>query len=282
MAYSPIFGWGGTQVSNITSGTAPRTSDAVDRAKAELYGMARTAANTPNAQDQALLAMLNERAGAQGGPFNDATKQALMTQAADSAGYAALQSKARIQGSAGDPSVMAANNEADARRMAQIQQAQLGINTQANVANYDARGQALGQLGAYNQMAQNRQTDNQRYLMGLLQQETQYRPDAGSAGGIPSFADSRPRDSLAAWEARQPTGGMGTYQPGRMITGAQAPVQAAAAPAVVPATLSQQQREAYSQQDAQDRAMDYRVQDLRKGTGGYTPTKTIAPTTRLY
>ncbi len=82
--------------------------------------------------------------------------------------------------------MIAANNEADARRSAAIQQAQLGINSQANVANYDARGQAIGQLTGVNQMVQNRQTDNQRYLIDMLRQEQRYTP--GTGGGVPSYA----------------------------------------------------------------------------------------------
>jgi hypothetical protein len=108
-----------------------------------------------NGVDDLLRQGLMERAGAGAGPYDAATRAALMTQASDTAGQVALNSRGRIHGSAGDPSVMAANNEADARRLATIQGAQLGINTQANVANYSARGQALGQLAGY----QNNQQD---------------------------------------------------------------------------------------------------------------------------
>lgn len=165
--------------------------DAVDRAKDELYGLARGAVSRTNSIDDMLLQALQERSGKDAGPFDATTRNALMTQASDAAGQAMLNAKGRISGSAGDPSVMAANNEADARRAQALQQAQLGINTQANVANYDARGQALGQLGSYNQQVQANKTDNERYLMGLLAQETQYQPDQQPSGGIPTFTQFR-------------------------------------------------------------------------------------------
>lgn len=165
--------------------------DAVDKAKDELYGLARGAVSRTNSIDDMLLQSLQERSGKDAGPFDATTRNALMTQASDAAGQAMLNARGRISGSAGDPSVMAANNEADARRSQAIQQAQLGINTQANVANYDARGQALGQLGGYNQQVQRNQTDNERYLMGLLQQETQYQPDQQGSVGIPTFTQFR-------------------------------------------------------------------------------------------
>lgn len=173
--------------------------DAVDKAKDELYGLARGAVSRTNSIDDLLLQALQERSGKDAGPFDATTRNALMTQASDAAGQAMLNAKGRISGSAGDPSVMAANNEADARRSQAIQQAQLGINTQANVANYDARGQALGQLGSYNQQVQGNKTDNERYLMGLLAQETQYQPDQQQGSmGVPTFTQFRQQPQAQA------------------------------------------------------------------------------------
>ena len=172
------------------------TNDPIAKARDEAYGLVRGAVSRVNPIDQQILAALQERSGADAGPFDAATRNALMTQASDAAGQAALQQRGRIQGSASDPSVMAANNEADARRQQAIQQAQLGITSQANVANYDARGQALGQLGGYNQQVQGNQTSNERYLMDMLRQESRYQPDA-QQGGVPSFTQFRIGGSTA-------------------------------------------------------------------------------------
>ena len=162
-------------------------SDRIEAARNEAYGLARGAVNDQNPIDQQILAMLQSRSGADGGPYNQATRNALMTQASDTAGQVALNARGRIQGSAGDPSVMAANNEADARRLQSIQQAQLGINSMADVANYNARGQALGQLGSYNQQMQGNKADARNTLINMLGREHR-ETEVGAPGGIPSFS----------------------------------------------------------------------------------------------
>lgn len=191
-----------------TASGQSQSSDPVQKAKDEMYGLVRGAVNRVNPIDQMVLQALQERSGKDAGPYDQATRNALMTQAADTAGQVALNAKGRINGSANDPSVMAANNEADARRLQAIQQAQLGINTQANVANYDARGQALGQLGGYNQQVQGNQISNERYLSGLLQQESQYRPDNQVSQGIPTFQQysqaAMPQPVQPAYQGYQP------------------------------------------------------------------------------
>jgi len=165
-------------------------SDRIEAARNEAYGLARGAVNDQNPIDQQILAMLQSRSGADGGPYNQATRNALMTQASDTAGQVALNARGRIQGSAGDPSVMAANNEADARRLQSIQQAQLGINSMADVANYNARGQALGQLGSYNQQMQGNKADARNILINMLGREHR-ETEVGAPGGIPSFSEVR-------------------------------------------------------------------------------------------
>lgn len=150
---------GDRQVGSRSSmlGSAPVVESGVGRFNADqmdLVNRIQQMRQGGGGTDDMLRRALEERAGAGAGPYDEATRNALMTQASDTAGQVMLNSRARIQGSAGDPSVIAANNEADARRLATIQGAQLGINTQANVANYNARGQALGQLAGYNQNQQ--------------------------------------------------------------------------------------------------------------------------------
>ena len=214
-----------------TAAKAP--ADPIEAARAEAYGLARGATRDRNPIDAQILEMLQQRAGPQGGPYDDATRSALMTQASDAAGQAALNAKGRIQGSAGDPSVMAANNEADARRAQAIQQAQLGINTQAGLANYDARGQALGQLGGYNQQVQRNQTDNQRFLIDMLTREQQTIQQPRIDSGIPDFGAYRGSgDTLAAWQSRNASAPQATAAP-TMVRGTASPsqTQQAATPA---------------------------------------------------
>lgn len=147
--------------------------------------------------DAMILAALQERAGKDAGPFDETTQNALMTSAAQQAAQQALNARGRISGSAGDPSVQAAINESEARRLAAVQGARLGIQTQANVANYDARGQALGQWGDYYQNLQRRQ----------MQQNAMNQAQAG----IPSFSEFRgatqPRaqQPQSNWQFTQPT-----------------------------------------------------------------------------
>jgi len=172
------------------AGANGAAGDRIEAARNEAYGLARGAVNDQNPIDQQILAMLQSRSGADGGPYNQATRNAMMTQASDTAGQVALNARGRIQGSAGDPSVMAANNEADARRLQSIQQAQLGINSMADVANYNARGQALGQLGSYNQQMQGNRADARNTLINMLGREHR-ETETGAPGGIPSFSEMR-------------------------------------------------------------------------------------------
>ena len=137
----------------VESGVGRFNADQMDLAN-RIQRMQQGSGGSGNSTDDMLRQALMERAGAGAGPYDEATRNALMTQASDTAGQVALNARGHIHGSAGDPSVIAANNEADARRLATIQGAQLGINTQANVANYNARGQALGQLAGYEQNQQ--------------------------------------------------------------------------------------------------------------------------------
>jgi len=227
MAYIPFFGetnFTPTVLHSAGRGL-PRQGVEEDRIAAgrkEAYGLARGAVNDQNPIDQQILAMLQSRSGADGGPYNQATRNALMTQASDTAGQVALNARGRIQGSAGDPSVMAANNEADARRLQSIQQAQLGINSMADVANYNARGQALGQLGSYNQQMQGNKADARNNLINMLGREHR-ETEAGAPGGIPSFSEARGGGRSASadlWNSRNNVGTQpGQIQPGQMVRG---------------------------------------------------------------
>jgi hypothetical protein len=261
-----------SQQQQAMQNTTAAANDPVQKAKDEMYGLARGAVTTKNPIDQQILAMLQERTGADAGPFNAETRNALMTSASDAASQAMLNAKGRINGSAGDPSVVAANNEADARRSLAIQQAQLGINTQANVANYDARGQALGQLGGYNQAVQRNQTDNERYLMGLLSQESQYRSDGQPTGGIPSYTQYSQSVTAPQQTTSTPWQGFtngGTYS---QTSGYAAPRQTTT---VAPIT----QQGATGLQPWQSGApANYTMTGAAGTVTGQNATKTVAPT----
>jgi len=220
----------------------------IKAARDEAYGLARGAVSRQNPIDAQLLQVLQNRVAS--GPYDQTTKDALMTSASDMAAQQQLNAKGRISGNASDPSVIAANNEADARRSQAVQQAQLGINTQANLANYAAQGQAASQLGNYNRQMQDAQVNNERYLTNMLTNEQRtVRTDPG----IPTYEEyarangygarmalppvrqaqaQQPRnsgtilhtggnsgDTLAAQAQRFAGNQVQTYQPGKVVTG---------------------------------------------------------------
>jgi len=287
MAYIPFFGetnFTPTVLHSAGRGL-PRQGVEEDRIAAgrkEAYGLARGAVNDQNPIDQQILAMLQSRSGADGGPYNQATRNALMTQASDTAGQVALNARGRIQGSAGDPSVMAANNEADARRLQSIQQAQLGINSMADVANYNARGQALGQLGSYNQQMQGNKTDARNNLINMLGREHR-ETEAGAPGGIPSFSEARGGGRSASadlWDNRHNVG----TQPGQMVRGTGPVTSGGSDPAADAAAANAAANAAYANRNPGTAAApvrsvgeQYRVDDFMQGNG---PWKAKQPVTQ--
>lgn len=152
------------------------------RAHDELFGLARGRLDELRGDntDQMVLNALRERSGANAGPYDPTTVNALMTGASAQAQQSernALAQLAKTGLSPSDPAYQAAANEILARRQASNQQARLGIQQNANVANYGARGQALGQLGSFNSMRNAGITDAQRYLGGLLAADTYVQPE---------------------------------------------------------------------------------------------------------
>lgn len=194
-----------------------RPTDPIEAARQEAYGLARGAVRGGlDPIDASILRALQERSGAGAGPYDQATQAAMMSNAADTAGRIALNARGRVAGSAGDPSTQAALSEIEGRRLAAIQDARRGIDMQANLANYGARGQALGQLGGYNQQVQGNQTDDERFLINMLtrEQQTIRTPDVSTGGGIPSFMQYRAPQAPALL----PQAG---FQPGAMVRGTQ-------------------------------------------------------------
>lgn len=207
----------------------------IDAARNEAFGLLRGRTGS-NATDQYLLRELRGRASG-GGPYDQRTQNALFTQAAEDAAAAERAQLRGMGGSATDPSNQAAMAEAAARRQATVQGAHLNIAQNANVANYNAQGQNLGQLAGVNQAQQQVQGNAVQNLVDLLAREQR----AEQMPGVPSYqqyAGGNSGDTLAAREARNnqwtqrvaggSAGGWGSTVPGAagQATRLVSPVQA--------------------------------------------------------
>lgn len=191
-----------TSIGSTTSARPGTTMDPIEAARQEAFGLLRgqVASAGSNPTDAFLLQALRGRAtGA--GPYDEATKNALFTQAAEGAAAAETAQQRRISGSAGDPSNQAQMNEAAARRQAAVQRAGLDIASQANIANYDAQGRNLGQLAQVNLSQRQSQGNAINDLVGLLSREER----TTQMPGIPSYSQysgGGSGDTLAAQQAR--------------------------------------------------------------------------------
>lgn len=193
MAYIPFFanplsggdgGYGNPLIRGSYGEAEP--DDAQERAQAarkKLFDMAegRLGELRSDEVDRLVLDGLRQRSGTGAGPYDAETVNALRTGAADQAAQVERNALSRIQGSAGDPSTQSQIAEAQAARQAAIQRANLDISQRANAANYDARGQALGQLAGFN-MARNNQITDQTNRVGNLVASEQFKGNAGGYG----------------------------------------------------------------------------------------------------
>lgn len=155
--------------SNATTYASPRgtAADPIQAAREEAFGLLRGQLR-PNDTDAYLLQLLRQRSAPGAGPYDQRTRDALMAQAADQAAVAERAQLARFSG----PGSEAMANEAAARRQAAVQAAGRDINTQANVANYGAQGQAIGQLAGVNQAQQQMRSGSVNDLVSLLSRES--------------------------------------------------------------------------------------------------------------
>jgi hypothetical protein len=145
--------------------------------------------------DRMLREQLMARAGGQSQPYDARTINALKVGANEQAAAAEMANNQRAQANLeqrgfkpGDPGYEAAMSRNQLARQQANQQASLGINQQANVANYNAQGQALGQMGAYQSDAYKRQAG------ALDRMQRQYdkvsmRDMASQNWKVPSYAD---------------------------------------------------------------------------------------------
>jgi hypothetical protein len=135
----------------------------------ELYGTARgreqELRNDP--MNEAIRQRLMERVQG-GGPFDDATRNAMLAQQAEMGDAAMAAQMRQMGGRPGDPAFEAARRGLDLQRAQGMQGAARNIDMQRAMANYDAQGQAVGQAAGINQAQQAQVTDAQRFLQSLL------------------------------------------------------------------------------------------------------------------
>jgi len=146
--------------------------------------------------DQMLRQQLMARAGGQSQPYDARTINALKTGANEQAASAEMANNQRAQQSLeqrgfkpGDPGYEAAMSRNQLARQQANQQASLGINQQANVANYNAQGQALGQMGGYQTDAYNRQAGALDRLQNQYNKVDIRDMGTESRFRIPTYAD---------------------------------------------------------------------------------------------
>lgn len=152
-------------------------------------GVSRAAGTDPT--DQFIMERLKAAAGPGGGPYDATTRNAMFTQQASMAGHAAgnegnqiLQQAAERGLSADDPAVQAALRRVQGGQAQAAQRARLGIDLEANRANYGAQQAALGQLAGVRAQQRGEQTSAEDRLRQMLLGET-FR----SGAGAPDYTD---------------------------------------------------------------------------------------------
>lgn len=144
-----------------------------DANTAEILGDARGRVSELRSDpvDAMVLKALQARASGASQPYDATTRNAMFTGQADMAAAAMQNQLGHLQGNPSDPSYQAQVSELQGQRQQALQSARLGIDQQANLANYNAQGTALGQTGAFNQSHNAGITDAQRYLGDSLKQQ---------------------------------------------------------------------------------------------------------------
>lgn len=213
--------------------------DRIAKGREEAYGLARGRVgelrNDP--VDQEVLAALRGRATGQDIPYNDTMINALFGQQAEMNAQSQRNELDRIRtggGSITDPAVQAQLRAAQARSDASMQRARMGVDTQANLVNYDARGQALGQTGAFNQLRNQGITSAEDRLLGLLSQEVATSRQASNVAQpqmswTTTTSSGQPRTSGST---RSPDFAAPVYRAGQIY--GQRPAQPQAAPQTQP------------------------------------------------
>lgn len=152
----------------------------VDNA-AEAFDIARggVASLQNDANDAMVLDALRKAAQPGAGPYDATTRNAMFTAQAEAAGAGAdaanqaiMEDAARRGMSPDDPGVRAALARVQSQQGAAGQRARLGIDLEANRANYDAQQSAVNRLGAFNTGKQQQIQSAQDRLRDMLMSET--------------------------------------------------------------------------------------------------------------
>lgn len=149
--------------------------DSVRGARDKTFGLATDRLHDlkHDSVDDLVMRELKQRISGKTNPYDATTKNAMLTQQAEMAAQIESQQLARLQshgGSVTDPSYQSALNEAQAGRQASNQRANLDINSKANLANYDAKTNAVAGLGGFNMARNQGITDQTNRLGGLYSQ----------------------------------------------------------------------------------------------------------------
>ncbi len=237
------------RLGNLTGGIAALDPNNAENQAAgnkyQAYDLARGGVsrlqNDPT--DQFIRQALQTAAGPDGGPFNATTRNAMFTNAMESSGADAqaqsiMESAAQRGLSPNDPSVQAALRRTQGDQAKAGQRARLGIDLQANPANYAAQQSAVNRLGDYNTGKQQQAQSAEDRLREMLWNEGFNKQAAGAQvasgpGQIGGPATPAQPSSGMPWQGftNGGTGGSGWVAP-KQATGAApaAPVAPAMAP----------------------------------------------------
>ncbi len=220
-----------------TGGTGYGSSEEANRENMYRLLSGRVDDLKSDGMDEAIKAQLMQRISGASMPFDQATKDAHFTAASDQAAATAQAQAGRLRGNPADPSYQAQVREIEAGRAQAGQQARLGVDMQANLANYDARGQAMAQGGSWNRGRQGAITGQTNLLAQTLgaQQFTRQTADTsgGGGGGFGGFQNfqSNPAYQLSTYMPQRaparPIGGTPTGTPNNpppVYGGSQRPV----------------------------------------------------------
>lgn len=146
--------------------------------------------------DKMMREQLMQRISGQQQPYDAATIGALKTGANEQAAQAQMVNDQRAQASLqergfspGDPGYQAAMARNQLQRQQANQQASLGINQQANLANYNAKGQAIGQASGVTNDQYNRQAGALDRLQKNYNQVTVNDLGTAKRYQVPSYSD---------------------------------------------------------------------------------------------
>ncbi len=171
-----------------TSGGTGGYGSSPEANRASMYDLlsGRIGALQNDPLDNAISAQLMGRVNGTNVPYDQATRNAYYTNASDQSAAAENAQAARIHGNPSDPSYQAAMRELEANRAGSNQASRLSVDMNANLANYNAQGQAMYQGGAWNAGRQGAITDQSNRLAQTLGNQ-QFTTQSGGGASMPSF-----------------------------------------------------------------------------------------------